>query len=189
MPIMRTALVNKKGMVEEIVISGPNWEPPKGMTLVPSETANHGDLWDGQVFTRPEPAITKDHLLFKARSHRRAIARSGVSVNIGLPGNDPIMVKVETDEMRVSELMVFVHMAEADPHFVATWVMDSGDILRLDARQIVEVRKAVFKHITHTHAVLGTMTKAIHTGHVASAREIYKPETATAIEMPPWMKK
>lgn len=187
---MRAALVNKKGKVEDVVIHGTPWDAPKGFTVVPSESANIGDLYDGTKFTTPEPdSHPVEYLARRAKSHRRAMARAGVSVNIGLPGSDPIMVKVDTTEIRLNELNVFVHMAEADPKFVTMWVMDNGDILKLDARQIFIVRDAVFKHIAHTHSVLGTMIKAIETGHVAHVREVHRPETATAITMPPWIKK
>lgn len=187
---MRTALVNNKdGKVEDVIIHGPNWEAPKGFILVPSENANIGDLYDGDKFTTPEPASHPvEYLARKAKSRRRAMARAGVLVDIAHPGNDPILVNVDTTELRLNELIAFVHMAEADPNFVAVWVMDNDDVLTLNAAQIFKVRDVVFKHIAHTHAVLGTMMKAIETGHVAHIREVNKPETATAIELPAWTK-
>lgn len=187
MPIMRTAIV-RKGKVEEVIIHGPQWDAPKGVTLVQSDTANIGDLFDGSVFTPPVISHSKEQLSRKAKSHRTVVSSQGIDVDIAMPGNDPILVNIDTSPPRLIELQALVHIAEQDPKFVATWVTDGGDVLALDTRQLLKVRDAAFKHVAHTHELLGKMLKAIDTGHVASMREVYKPESATAVALPSWRK-
>lgn len=52
----RCAVVNQHNIVVNIIMADPNVDPaPEGMTLIATDTAGPGWVWDGESFTDPTP--------------------------------------------------------------------------------------------------------------------------------------
>lgn len=51
---MRCAIVNQQNIVVNVIIANPNVDTaPEGHTLIPTEAAGPGWVWDGNTFTDP----------------------------------------------------------------------------------------------------------------------------------------
>lgn len=51
---MRCAVVNQQNIVVNVIIANPNVDTaPEGHTLIPTEAAGPGWVWDGNTFTDP----------------------------------------------------------------------------------------------------------------------------------------
>lgn len=52
---MRAALIDKTGLVVNVILCDKSWKPPDGFTLVESDTASPTDKWDGKSFIAQIP--------------------------------------------------------------------------------------------------------------------------------------
>lgn len=78
----RCAVVDQQNVVVNIIVADPNVDTaPEGMTLVETDTAGPGWVWDGETFTDPtppEPAPTPVPASITPRQCRLILAQQGL---------------------------------------------------------------------------------------------------------------
>ena len=168
---MRTALV-ANGRVEHVVIAGPGWQPPPGMTAVASDTANIGDSHDGQTFRPPaEAALPATRLIAIATRRRVVIARTGILFDVAKAGEPSRMVRISTTAEHRSDIAELAYLAERNALFTAPWVDAFGTAV-LDASQILELKRKISAHIAASYASLDAVLTAIAAGTITTRAQL-----------------
>ena len=52
----RKALIDKDGLVVNVILADDDFRPPEGLTMRDADRAGPGWMWDGKEFHPPEPA-------------------------------------------------------------------------------------------------------------------------------------
>jgi hypothetical protein len=167
----RTALV-ANGRVEHVVVAGPGYRPPPGMTAVISDTANIGDSHDGATFRPPaEPQLPAARLIAIATRRRVIIARTGILFDVAKAGEPTRMVRISTTAEHRSDIAELAWLAERNSLFTAPWV-DAFGTAMLDAAQILELRRKIAAHVAASYASLDATLTAIGSGAITTRAQI-----------------
>lgn len=174
-------------IVEEAIIAQGNYVPPPGKAAIKSDTANIGDKWDGASFISTPMVYNKNVLLSIASQKQKSYSDAGVSVNVALDGQSPIILKADTTVAGRSDLSGLVDRAKADASFTDQWVQSDGTYT-INATQIFQVDAAVKSYISATYLTFGVVQNAINSGAITTAEQIANPETVTVGTTPliPW---
>ena len=124
------------GKVENVILAEPSFTLP-GKTLVRSDTASIGDLWDGATFARPPkwPSVAagKDALHAALAAKRYAIETGGTTI-AGVP--------VATDRESQGKLVAVRIVAKENPAYSVKWKTSAG-FVTLNAATIIAVADGV----------------------------------------------
>lgn len=159
--MVRVAIV-KKGVCSAILLAGDDWRDlfPDGVV---SETANVGDVWDGQTFSQP-PAPAPDAAELEAyAAERRWQAETGGIVVNG--------ARIATDDR--SKTLITGARIKADQDAAHTLRFKvGGPFVTLTAPQIIAISDAVFAHTQASFDAEADVQAAILAGTVTSYAEI-----------------
>jgi hypothetical protein len=177
---MRTALV-KDGVVQNVVLAGPGYEPPDGFVAVPNETVNVGHRHNGKDFSVPglqEFANSEDDfflLAVTAENCKRNALNNACIVIAGKNGQQIILDSTEDDR---HDLADYAHLAALDPNFSASLVQaQPHGTVTLDAAQILAARAEMATLTVRCQAALHAVIEAIKIGRIITLEQVYAPET------------
>jgi hypothetical protein len=177
----------KGGKVIDLVMPGPGYQPPKGCSLVESETANIGDAYQGGKFTAFERPVSKEQLREYVRERRNGSLNTDLDFNLAEPGNDPVIIQIPMSTIFRGEIIDLAWLAEVTGEDTTLVIRDR--VLTLTPKQIMAIRERIAEHIRRSHRVAAKLLEGVEKASIPSLREIDKPETATAIKIDPWVKK
>jgi hypothetical protein len=124
------------GKVENTILAESGFSIP-GKTLVQSDTAATGDLWDGATFTKPPKWAS---LAEGKAAQIEALAAKRYSVEIG--GTTIGGVPIATDRDTQSKLVAIRILAKEDNAYTVRWKTSAG-FVTLDAATIIAVADGV----------------------------------------------
>jgi len=166
----------KDGKVQDAVMPGPGYKPPKGFRMIKSDTANIGDSYDGGEFASCGVLeTTKEQWKDYVRFLREVIVKDGIEFDIAEPGADPKLVKIHTDIAQRDEIRSLAQLAKAFGEDVVLVTKD--DVLTLSAGKIEELSVRVAKFIDNSHKIAAKLIDGIEQGRISSRDSIDHPET------------
>lgn len=159
--MVRVAIL-KKGICTAIVLGGDDWSDhyPEGVV---SETANVGDVWDGNAFSRPAAPAPGTAELEAYAAERRWQAETG---GIRIDG-----LRVATDDRSKTLITGARIKADQDPAHTLRFKV-GGPFVTLTAPQIIAISDAVFAHTQASFDAEADVQAAILTGTVTSFADI-----------------
>lgn len=142
---VRTALI-KAAVVTQVVIASADYEPPKGVKAVASDTANVGDHWDGAHFTAPDPApLTATQLVAYAEAKALVIEHSGLTINVAAADAPPKNIAVDTSDRGQKYVNGAVALCLLNPTQTFGWLQDGVQIqLSTDEMKAIGAAVGVF---------------------------------------------
>lgn len=162
---MRIAII-ENGAVARVVTGGDDWQDVfEGVTGVPSDTANVGDMWDGSAFSAPPlPPPTITELNNYASAKRWQVEIGGVSV-AGTP--------VRTDEKSQAKITGAIQLLAADPTIASIdWEAQPGIWEALDAETMKTIGIAVGRHVQACFTCLKAVQEEITAGTITTFEQI-----------------
>lgn len=162
---MRIAII-ENGAVSRVVMGGDDWETVfEGMTGVPSDTANVGDVWDGSTFSAPpSPPPTADDLNAYASAKRWEVETGGVSI---------AGTQVRTDEKSQAKITGAIQLLAADPTITSIdWEAQPGVWEALDADTMKTIGIAVGRHVQACFSTLKAVQEEITAGTITTFEEV-----------------
>jgi hypothetical protein len=171
---MRHAII-KDGKVVDIILVGWNYAAQEGQHLVPHDTAQIGDSYDGTAFTRPQALKSELITHARARSHELPFAAYRVGA-----------LTVSVDAVDHIALARFADRARNDKGFTVDWPQPrhDGRVVHLNAEQIIELNDAVTEYFVARARALSAMLQAIHDGQITNHHQVDHPP-ATLPQWPP----
>jgi hypothetical protein len=122
-------------------------------------------------------------LMAYAQRKQAAIARGGISVNVGT-AQSPNMVQASTDAESLILLQgaYTVTMTNANSNLNFNWAQSNGAAINLTAEQLITIFNAVTAFIQSTFNTLSGVLNAIRAGTITTQAQIDSPPAP----IPPW---
>jgi len=167
---MRSALVNKDGVVENVIIAGPGYKPPEGYKLVQSERAGIGHQHINGEFVDPYRP-SKEGLLAHAESRHRDIEYFPLRINAG---GKKISLTVFQHDIRYIEIMAA--RAKVDSKTTINYPNPkTGEFVRLNAAALIALDEAITSYLVEHKMLYGEVVAAIHAGEITKDSEVDHP--------------
>ena len=167
--LKRTALI-KNSKVHNIIMAETDYRPPKGLTVIETETADIGDSYDGENFAKPEPPHSKGELISHAKLWFQTEINRGVTFDLADPGDPPQIVQIPADNTTREEIAALAFVAELDRKDLSLVTRDR--VLSLSPDHILNLREGIMRHVAESYARLADQIRAIEEGRITSIGEI-----------------
>lgn len=161
---MRIAVI-EQGVVTSVIVAGEGWQEMLGIEGVESDTANVGDLWDGEAFTAPAPPPpTESELLAYAALKRWQVETGGIVVS---------GTAVRTDETSQAKIQGAVQLLAADETLTEIdWEAQPGVWVSLDTPALLAIGIAVGRHVQACFSTLRQVQTGIAAGEIITIEDI-----------------
>lgn len=149
------------GVCTHVLVCAEGWENLfPGLTGVPSDTANVGDLWDGAGFTPPPPPPPAPaDLLAYAADKRWRVETGGIMV---------ADIPVATDDRSKLLVLGAARLAYASEAFTTPFKAADGSLHTLTAAQVIAISDAGSAHVQATFETFAAVAEQIEAGAITT---------------------
>lgn len=134
---MRYAIL-KNNVVTEVVMAGPGWNPPAGHSMLPSETANIGDVFENGEFKTVKTQYTVDELTRLTNDRQFLLMRMLHDFNV-----DGKIVKSNLKPETRSDLSDLRNWGANNPAATRVWAGTDGVNTPFTGEQFVKLSNMV----------------------------------------------